>query len=96
MSGDFTQYVMREKQADDPSARRIAELEAEVAALRNALGELIRVIETDDVPGYIYDATWAECGYCGKDAPTTVEIQHEADCFQDALDAARAAMERRA
>lgn len=60
--------------------------------IAEALRNLVRVIERDDVPGYIYDATEAECGGCEATAPTIAEIVHGADCFQGALEAARDAI----
>ncbi len=56
-----------------------------------ALRNLVRVIELDDVPGYVYDSVEAECVDCGGKAATMAEVAHNIDCFQGALELARAA-----
>lgn len=71
-----------------------ARMAGEITRLRHAMGNMVRVIETDDVPGYIYDDHQAECVGCDAKALTIEQIVHSADCFQGALEIARAALDR--
>jgi hypothetical protein len=64
-----------------------------LVTLREALEKLISAVESDGVPGYIYDETKAECGQCGASAPTIAEVKHADEwCFQRAYEVAGAAL----
>ena len=56
--------------------------------LRDVLTNLLRVLELDDIPGYVYDANRAECVDCTHTAPTIATVVHDKDCLQAAIEQA--------
>jgi chromosome segregation ATPase len=63
-----------------------------LVTLREAVQRMVDKMETDGVPGYIYDAQKAECVECGATAPTIAEVKHVEDCYQAHYEVLRVAL----